>query len=124
MPRFTAETAIAALEIEQLVIDWGYDLDLNGGMNVAPLCTDDCHYLVGGTLHQGHGPITAFYTARNERVATQQKDGVRTQRHTITNMRIQFPAADHGSAQLLHREHRRRTKLDVWNPAVVVAVLG
>ncbi|MFD2431862.1 hypothetical protein ACFSUK_34765 [Sphingobium scionense] len=90
MPRFTAETAIAALEIEQLVIEWGYDLDLNGGMNVAPLCTDDCHYLVGGTLHQGHGPITAFYTARNERVATQQKDGVRTQRHTITNMRIQF----------------------------------
>ncbi len=115
MPRFTAETAIAALEIEQLVIDWGYDLDLNGGMNVAPLCTDDCHYLVGGTLHQGHGPITAFYTDRNERVATQQKDGVRTQRHTITNMRIQFPAADHGSAQFMLVNYSGEGKAPILN---------
>lgn len=115
MPRFTPENAVSKLEIEQLVIDWGYDLDLHGGMHVAPLCTTDCHYLVGGTLHQGHGPILAFYTARNERVAAQQKDGIRTQRHTITNMRVHFADADHAAAQFMLVNYSGEGKAPILN---------
>lgn len=101
MPRFTPEEAIFVIEINQLVNDWGADLDLYGGMNVAPLCTADCHYLVGGTLHLGHAAIRAFYTARNQRVAALQRDGIRTQRHTISNQRIGFIADGHAAAQFI-----------------------
>ena len=115
MPRITPENATSRIEIEQLVLDWGYDLDMHGGMNVAPLCTDDCHYLVGGTLHRGHAPVQAFYAARNERVAAQQKDGIRTQRHTISNMRINFPAEDAGTAQFLLVNYSAEGKAPILN---------
>jgi len=93
----TADT----LEIQQLIIEWGYDLDIYGGMGVAKLCTADCDYRVAGIAHPGHEKITAFYTARNERVRTQQKDGVRTQRHTITNPRVSFQGAREATIEFL-----------------------
>lgn len=122
MPRFTQAHALSVIEIHQLVVDWGFDLDIHGGMHVASLCTPDCHYLVGGTLHQGHAPITAFYQARNDRVAVQQKDGVRTQRHTITNQRVTFSDADHAGATFIlvnYSAEGRPPILDLVGPTIV-----
>ncbi|WP_336973638.1 nuclear transport factor 2 family protein [Sphingobium aromaticiconvertens] len=115
MPTFTQENALSVLIIQQLVADWGYDLDIHGGMNVAALCTADCHYLVGGTLHQGHEPITKFYTARNERVAIQQKDGIRTQRHTITNHRMTFTDANNAAATFILVNYSGEGKAPILN---------
>lgn len=96
MPKFTAETAAIAVELQQLMGEWCRELDIHGGADIARLCTEDCRYHVGGTLYPGHAPITAFYAARNERVATQQRDGVRTQRHSISNFLVDIK--DAGSA--------------------------
>lgn len=115
MPIFTQENALSVISIQQLVADWGYDLDIHGGMNVAALCTADCHYLVGGVLHQGPEPITKFYTARNERVATQQKDGIRTQRHTITNHRVTFTDADKAAATFILVNYSGEGKAPILN---------
>lgn len=101
MPRFDKDTAIDALELNQLVSDWGYELDMNGGAAIASLCTEDCKYLIGGVAHQGREAVTKFYAARNERVRTQQKDGARTQRHTITNPRTSFPGKDKARMEFL-----------------------
>ncbi|MET0270707.1 MAG: nuclear transport factor 2 family protein [Sphingomonas sp.] len=101
MPRFTEANAVSALEVQQLIIDWGYELDLAGGAGIARFCTEDCNYLVGGTPYRSHAAITAFYAARNERVRTQQRDGIRTQRHTISNIRLAFPDADHAAADFI-----------------------
>src|SRR5262249_46310655 len=38
-----------------------------------------------------------FYADRNERVRTQQKDGVRTQRHAISNIVVTFQDKTHAS---------------------------
>ena len=122
MARFTQEMAIATLEIQQLVAEWGYDLDAHGGENVAALCTPDCRYLVGGTLHQGHAPIAAFYAARNARVAAQQRDGARTQRHTITNQRTTFTDDDTAAATFLLVNYSREGKapaLDLIGPTII-----
>lgn len=90
MPRFSNETALSALEVQQLILDWGHDLDINGGLKVADLCTGDCTYNVGGKVHTGPAAVTKFYTERAERIRTQQKDGIRTQRHSISNLRVLF----------------------------------
>lgn len=101
MPRFNKDNAADALDIHQLIFDWGHDLDQNDCEGVPALCTEDCDYYVGGVLHKGRAPISAFYAARNERVRTQQKDGVRTQRHTITNPRLSFADTDRASVTFL-----------------------
>lgn len=101
MPRLDPESASATIALQQLIVDWGHDLDANGGSNVAELCTGDCDYIVGGTSYRGHDPVRAFYAARNARVATQQRDGVRTQRHTISNFRTSFQAADAATVTFL-----------------------
>ncbi|CAN7619641.1 nuclear transport factor 2 family protein [Phenylobacterium sp. LjRoot225] len=99
MSKFDQDTAIKAVALHQLIAEWGYELDFNGGLTMPRLCTEDCRYLVGGTPYLGHAAILKFYSDRGERVRTQQKDGVRTQRHTISGLRVSFPAAD--SAQVI-----------------------
>ena len=101
MPGFDQARAGDVLEIQQLIIEWGYDLDMTGGSAVAKLVTDDCDYKVGGVQHLGPDAVTKFYAARNERVRTQQKDGVRTQRHTITNPRVSFQGAQDATIEFL-----------------------
>ena len=101
MPRYNADTAIIGAEITQLIADWGSDLDHNNCEGVPALCIPDCDYYVGGKLHKGRAAIAAFYAARNERVRTQQRDGVRTQRHTITNHQLTFPGSGRAAATFL-----------------------
>lgn len=122
MPRFDQETAASAIELHQLIAEWGYDLDINGGLHVAELCTGDCNYLVGGIAHRGPAAITQFYAARGERVRTQQKDGVRTQRHTITNLRVSFQDKDHAAVSFLLVNYSAEGKapaLNLVGPTIV-----
>lgn len=99
MPRFDQVTAATAMELQQLIVEWTYDLDANGGLTITRLCTEDCDYLVGGKNYRGHAAVQKFYSDRGERVRTQQRDGVRTQRHTVTNFRIAFLAKDHADVR-------------------------
>jgi hypothetical protein len=122
MPRIDLETAIATIEVQQLIVDWGYDLDAHGGLGVPALCTEDCEYYVGGMLHQGREAVRRMYEARNERVRTQQKDGVRTQRHTIGNFRIRLVDADSATAEfglVNYSGEGRAPVLDLQGPTIV-----
>ena len=95
MPRFTQETAAAALEVQQLILEWGLELDMNDARDITALCTQDCTYYLAGKPHTGHDAIKAFYAARNDRVSKLQKDGIRTQRHAISNLRVSFTERTH-----------------------------
>lgn len=122
MPRFDHDTAIAALELQQLILDWGNELDINGGLNVAALCTEDCTYVVGGNTHRGPAGVTKFYSDRAERIRTQQKDGVRTQRHTITNLRVAFRDKDHATVGFMVVNYSAEGKapaLNLVGPTIV-----
>jgi hypothetical protein len=101
MPRFNPETAMLAMEVHQLILDWGDELDVNGGLTVARLLTEDCTYLVGGNTMRGHAAVLKFYTDRGERVRKLQKDGIRTQRHTITNLRSTFANRDQAEVRFM-----------------------
>ncbi len=75
----------------QVVAEWTHDLDHHGGAHVHELCAEGCNYRVGGTVLHGPAEVAAFYTARNERVRADQRNGVRTQRHTVSNARVSRP---------------------------------
>ena len=101
MRKFDQESAVAALELQQLVAEWTHELDANGGVQVAALCTGDCNYVIGATTYRGHAAITQFYVDRGERVRTQQRDGVRTQRHTVSGLRISLTDPSHAELAFL-----------------------
>jgi SnoaL-like domain len=103
------------MELHQLIAEWGSELDINGGLTVDRLCTADCTYLVGGNPFRGAAAITKFYSDRAERVRTQQKDGVRTQRHTISNLRIAFKGKDHAEVNFIIVNYSAEGKAPVLN---------
>ncbi|CAN7261566.1 nuclear transport factor 2 family protein [Phenylobacterium sp. LjRoot219] len=115
MPRFDQDTAVKAVALQQLIAEWGYELDFNGGLTMPRLITEDCNYLVGGTSYRGHAAVQKFYADRGERVRTQQKDGVRTQRHTISNYRISFSAADQAEVTFLLVNYSQEGKAPAMN---------
>jgi hypothetical protein len=122
MPRFNQETVVSAMEVQQLIVEWGYELDLNNAQDITGLCTDDCTYFLAGKPHVGHALIKDFYAARNERVRTQQKDSVRTQRHTISNFRTTFEDADNATVNFLlvnYSKEGTAPALDLVGPTIV-----
>jgi hypothetical protein len=101
MTPFTLEQAAAAVELEQLVAHYWYELDINGGRNVADFLTDDVIYKIGTVVDRsGLADVQAFYAGRNERVAREQKGGARTSRHTHSANRITFLGPDEAMLQL------------------------
>ena len=119
MPRFDQESAVAAMELHQLIAEWANELDANGGLTMPRLCTEDCVILVGGVTYRGHTAVQKFYSDRGERVRTQQKDGVRTQRHTVTNLRVAFSGHAAGGGEIPARElfqgRERRRAATSWS---------
>jgi hypothetical protein len=101
MPNIDKDNAVSILQIQRLVADWCERLDLHNCLGVEALCTADVEYLVGGVAHRGLDAVAAFYAARNERVAKNQRDGVRTQRHSVSNFRVTFTDADNGGVAFL-----------------------
>jgi ketosteroid isomerase-like protein len=96
LARFTAEQAHAVVEIQQLINDWGYDLDLHNGAHIADLVTEDCAYLVGGALREGRAAVVQFYIDRKARLAA-TAEGVPIHRHALANLRVAFSSADAAS---------------------------
>jgi hypothetical protein len=101
MRKFDQETAIATVAVQQLIIDWGHDLDVNDGANIAELLTEDVTYYLGGNPFRGREAVTGFYTARVDRIRKEQKDGVRTQRHAIASLRVTLRDPTHANVTFL-----------------------
>lgn len=122
MARFDPQTAVFALEIQQLIAEWCHELDANGGADIARLCTEDCAYMLAGTPHTGHAAINALYAARNERVRLQQRDGVRTQRHTLSSFLTTFQGADAAKVAFTLVNYSKEGKapaLDLVGPTII-----
>ncbi len=101
MPQIDTENVVSVLQIHQLVADWCERLDIHNCVGIETLCTEDVEYLVGGVAHRGRDAVAAFYAARNERVAKNQRDGVRTQRHSVSNFRVTFQDSDNADIAFL-----------------------
>jgi uncharacterized protein (TIGR02246 family) len=93
MAKFTAEEAVAWVTIQQLINDWGYELDVNNGLNIADLVTEDCSYTVRAVERKSRADVAAFYKGR----LAEFPDGAPIQRHVQSNLRVQFKSTDSAS---------------------------
>jgi uncharacterized protein (TIGR02246 family) len=87
--KFSIEQAVARAEVQELINEWATELDLHNGLHIAGLVTEDCSYNVGGSPRQSRAEVEKFYKERLARLSA-QPDGVPTQRHILSNLRVSF----------------------------------
>lgn len=100
MRKFTAEQMLAAFELEQMLYDFAYEIDMNGAQDVGRFYTEDGAFRTGGVNIQGRAALQGFYNNRNAAVKQHQKGGERTGRHVFTNVRVVFDEGDAAKATL------------------------
>ena len=88
MRRLTSETALATVELQQMLYDLGYEIDTNTGRAIVQFYCPDGAFVVGEHRYQGHAQLEAFYAAERERIATTLQDGERQLLHAFVNPRI------------------------------------
>jgi hypothetical protein len=96
MARFDMEQTMAVVAIQQLINEWGYDLDVNEGLGVPKLITEDCAYVVRAELREGRAAVEKFYRTRLEELK-KTSAGPPLQRHVLSNLRVDFKGADEAS---------------------------
>jgi hypothetical protein len=100
--RFSAEEAAAVAAIQQVINEWGNELDQNSGLKIAEaaVLTDDVQYFVGGEWREGIAATAKFYQDRWARLSATEA-GPPVMRHVHGNYRIAFASPDHASADFL-----------------------
>jgi len=88
MPKFDQESAIIAIELQQIVSEFAHEIDTNHGLNISDFYAEDGVFAVGDFSHKGHAAIKKFYADRAERIPAAHKDGIRVSAHTFVNMRV------------------------------------
>jgi hypothetical protein len=86
------EQVLTVAAVQQLIHDWAYELDVNNGLHISELVTGDCIYVVGGATREGRAAVEKFYQDRLVRLSALPQ-GVPTQRHTLSNLRVNFRSA-------------------------------
>ena len=88
MHKFDSETALIAIQLQQIVSEFAHEIDSNGGLNIAEFYAADGEFSVGDYSHKGHAAIQKFYADRAQRIVSSHKDGIRVSVHTFVNMRV------------------------------------
>jgi len=101
MPKFTRETALDVLELEQLVTDWNRELDENHGLDATRFFTKDCVVEAGLIRYSGHEAMAEFYRGVAEFARATSERGIRTTRHTYTNLGISLGAREKATVTFL-----------------------
>lgn len=101
MAKFTAVEAASVLAIQQVINEWGDELDQNDGLNLiaADVLTQDCRYFVGGEWREGRDAAAQFYVERKARLVA--AGGAPVMRHINSNYRVLFAAGDHAKVGFL-----------------------
>jgi hypothetical protein len=99
--RFSAEEAAAVAAIQQVINEWGDELDTNSGLKIAEagVLANDVQYFVGGEWREGIGATAQFYKDRWDRLTA--AGGAPVMRHVHGNYRVSFAAQDHASVGFL-----------------------
>ncbi len=94
MAKFNPDQLAAIAAIQQVINEWGDELDQNDGLKIteANILADDIRYNVGGAWRDGVAEVAKFYQERKERLESQ--GGAPVMRHIISNFRISFVGDD------------------------------
>ena len=101
MAQFSTEQAAAVAAIQQVINEWGDELDQNSGLRMAEagVLTNDVQYFVGGEWRDGLAATAQFYKDRWDRL--EAAGGAPVMRHLHTNYRVRFAAEDHAQVNFM-----------------------
>lgn len=88
------------IAIQQMLYDYCQELDA-GAANVTDYFTQDCLFLVGETVWNGHAGLRQHYDDDQRAVKEHCKDGLRTVRHGMVNERISIHDGGTATVELL-----------------------
>jgi hypothetical protein len=122
MRRFDPETALAKIELEQMVFDYWREVDANGGRDIAGFFAEDGAAFMGPQTFEGHAGVTKFYEGRRESLRAQYGDVQRTSSHTVANLRISFENNTRAVADFLVVTYAANGKTPVLDATVPVSI--
>ena len=101
MAKFSVEQAADVAAIQQVINEWGDELDTNSGLRMtdADVLTQDCRYFVGGEWREGLGATAQFYKDRWDRL--EAAGGAPVMRHIHSNYRVRFTSTDEAEVGFL-----------------------
>ncbi len=124
MAKFSAEQAAAVAAVQQVINEWGDELDRNDGLKMleADVLTEDCRYFVGGEWREGRVAAAKFYAERKVRL--EAAGGAPVMRHIMSNYRVNFtgPADADVGFLLLFFAAVGTPPFDTCNPMAVADV--
>jgi ketosteroid isomerase-like protein len=85
--KFTLEQAASVAAINQVINQWAVELDINDGLAIASLVTEDVEYQMGAS--KSRAEVEAFYQSRFERLSA-LPEGKPVQRHALSNLIVTF----------------------------------
>jgi ketosteroid isomerase-like protein len=94
--KFTAEETVDVAAIQQLINEWGRELDQHHGLSIGPLVSEDCVYVMGPITRRGRADVERHYKERFDRLSA-QPEGLPTLRHLNSNLCVSFRDADSAS---------------------------
>jgi len=99
--KFSADQAAAIAAIQQVINEWGNELDQNSGLKMveANVLTNDVQYFVGGEWRDGLPATAQFYKDRWDRLTA--AGGAPVMRHLHNNYRISFVSEEHAAVAFL-----------------------
>lgn len=122
MSKFNPETAVIAIELQQIVSQFAHEIDTHGGLNIATFYAADGEFSVGDYTHKGHAAINKFYSDRAQRIPASHKDGIRVSAHTFVNLRVQVEDRNNATVFFTNVNYAGEGQppvLGVINPAMV-----
>ncbi len=124
MAKFTSAQAADVAAIQQVINEWGDELDRNDGLKLAEadVLTTDCRYNVGGEWREGLAGAAKFYADRKVRLAA--AGGVPVMRHLMMNYKVRFTGETTAEADfmLLFFAAVGTPPFDTCDPAAVAEV--
>jgi hypothetical protein len=100
MIEFHKEHMFDMLSLEQTLYHYCNELD-SGAERIQDYFTEDCIFVVGETTWKGRAGVRRHYDDDAKAVKTLCKDGIKTVRHAMLNLRIQIQGDGSAIADLI-----------------------
>ena len=101
MTNLIPETALIVMQLQQLLMEFAHELDFNSGLNMGEFYTEDGTFILRDCVYRGRGAIIKFYKDNAARVIAEEKDGVRTERHSFVNIRASVEDSNHATLHFI-----------------------
>lgn len=116
MRRFNAAQSAIVVELQQMLFDFGDEIDAHIGRGITEYYMEDGVFAIGETRYEGRAAIARFYAEHGERIRSQQKDGARQVLHAFVNVRVTIHDERHATLNFFNLNYAAPGAAPVFGP--------